>query len=185
MFRQTNDARDQLTLFDATQDPADLENAIRGLESVSLANEQGGDRLDARREAMRLWLAVLAALDEAKDPAFDPNDMPMMRVAPPTGSGGRRYSFGTDPHTIPEPDVRARYQASIAKNRKKAEFYSVQSRLRLLEDRAQPGAEGFIRRYYSKADRDLRELKDLVEGTRIPAPQKQRLLAIRGVIGAF
>jgi hypothetical protein len=80
---QSADAREQLDRFDATRDPAQLEGAIRCLEHAGLSEAQGRDRLVARREATPLWLAVLDAPQQAKDPAFDPDDLPMMRVAPP------------------------------------------------------------------------------------------------------
>jgi hypothetical protein len=173
MPKQTDDARDQLAQFDLTGDPVRLENAIRCLEHIHSLEELDPDRSAARREVTVLWLAVLAALQRAKDPAFDPNDRPMANMVPAPG-----YPSGVDPKSITEPDVRARYEAALAKNRQKAEMYRIQARLRFLEERAQPGVEGFIRRYYSKSKRDRAELKELVESTQIPPEQKLRLLSI-------
>jgi hypothetical protein len=179
MSKQTDDAKEQLAQFDMTKDPAQLEGAIRDLEHAELPPEQGEDRLAARREAMVLWLALLAALQKAKDPAFDPNDLPMASLAPPPGSSGVRYPAGIDPNAIPEADVRAKYQAALAKNRQKVDTHRLQSRLLFLEGRAQPDVEGFISRNYSKSGPDRGELRELVGGAQIPPQQKQRLLSIQ------
>ena len=179
MSVKTIDAREQLARFDSTKDPLYLENAIRDLEQVDLIEEQGQDRQAARREVMILWLASLAALQKAKDPTFDPNDRPKANMVPAPGSSGRRYPSGIDPKAIPEPDVRAQYEAALAKNRQKAETYRIQYRLRFLEERVQPGVDGFIGRYYSKSSIDRGELRELVERTPIPQEQKQRLLAVQ------
>ena len=178
MSKQTADAKEQLVRFDETRDPAQLEAAIRGLEHVQPRPEQGQDLQAARRDVMRLWLEVLAALQRAKDPTFDPHDLPMSSVAPPPLSNGARYPAGVDPKSIPEADVRAQYEAALAKNREKAETYRIQSRLRFLEERAKPDVEGFIRRNYSKSDSDRAELKALVEGAQIPPQERQRVLSI-------
>lgn len=178
MSKQTEDVKEWFARFDETKDPVWLEDAIRGLENADPRPEPGQDRLAARRERMLLWLAVLATLQRTKDPTFDPKDLPMMNISPPPGSSGVRYPAGVDPKSIPETDVRAQYEAALAKNGEKINTYRLQSRLLFLEERAQPGVENFIRRYYTKSDPDRVELKELVEKTQIPPAKKQRLLSL-------
>ena len=111
MSKQTADVKEQTARFDETKDPARLEDAIRNLEHADVRPEPGQDRLEARREVMLVWLAVLDTLQRAKDPTFDPNDLPMINLSPPPGSSGVSYPAGINPKSIPEADVPCRIRS--------------------------------------------------------------------------
>jgi hypothetical protein len=79
----------QLAEFEKDKEPEHLQTAAGLLAEVDLSKEKEGlKRLALRRETLRLWLSLLAAIDKNLDPAFNPDDVPAVSVEPPPA--GRR-----------------------------------------------------------------------------------------------
>lgn len=170
MPAEVEQANRDLEKFKVSKHPADLENAIRILEDADLfQGKAAADRLAARREVTLAWFRALNILDAAIDPAFNPEDMPLLNVSPP----GPQYSSGVDPRDIKDPEQRARYEAAIAANNKKAEAHEFQSRLRFLDERATSGVKSFVSRFYTSAPADARELHHLMDEAKLSAARRR------------
>jgi hypothetical protein len=177
MSEQIDNAKAELAQYASQKEPEQLENAIRNLEHADLLEAvTAPERLAMRLEAGRLWMSIFEAIEGAMDPAFDPEDRPLMSLTPPPARN-HAYSSGVSPKAIREPEIRKTYEADLQKNKTKVETRRVQNRLRLLEDRAGESVERFIRRFYTIAQADRAALTELVDRAKIARKTRDRLLA--------
>lgn len=168
-----------LAEFEKEKDTEKLQAAADLLVEVDLSKEaEGLKRLALRREALQLWLKLLAGIDKNLDPRFDPNDRPMVSVEPPP-TGGVQYPPGVDPSVIADPPARQQYEAAIKQNRDKAANYRLQTKLRRLDEKLTPKVERFIRLSYTTVPGEQRELNDTVNKL-IPNPQRASALVRAG-----
>ncbi len=117
-----------LVAFDTTRDTVDLQKAsdrIRAIWDGQTAGMENWRLL--RSEQLVAWLKLLDRVEKSIDPAFDPNAVPQINVAPPPGAS---EPAGVDPASIKDPKVRAEYEVLIKKNKEKAENYRFQKSLR-------------------------------------------------------
>ena len=136
--------------------------AVEQMESVSLMGlGETKERLAARRDATRMWLKILAAIDEHLDPKFDPEDVPETKVIPPA-SGRIQPPPGVTPEAITDPRARAEYEAALKKNADKIAGYNFQTKLRRLNTRASASVKRFLTTYYTAADADQQDLLSLM-----------------------
>lgn len=98
-------------------------------------------------------------LEEAIDPSWDRNDLPLINTPLPNGVPG---VAGMDPAGIADPVVRAEYEAAVQRNRKKAETYRIQYELRQDRDTFVAGARRYIVDAYSKPPLDWEALDALL-----------------------
>jgi len=167
-------ASKQLAEYEKTHSVFALEDAFDEIGAVDLLRTPAGERAAARREVTRLWLAAFQQLDLVLDPQFNPDDMPETKVAPPKVKGVA-YPPGVDPKVIPDPQARAQYEAAIKANREKIERGNAQLRLHRLDEEAGPKFEKFLKRYYTTAAADRREIEQLLEAAHLAPPRRQKI----------
>ena len=97
------------------------ESALVGWLPYERLSSSGAAWRRERGENAKLWLQVWQRLERETDPGFDINDprnRPLLRVIPPDET---RLSPGSPPSAIKDSKLRARYEAAIAANDRKAE----------------------------------------------------------------
>jgi hypothetical protein len=171
-------AQQTVQQYDASKDPLLLRKAGELLEQVDLfAPPSAEQRADARRQTLEAWLSVLARIDAAHDPKFDPDDPPAARVAPPTPPGHRPYATGIDPQQIADPQVRADYERARAENEQKAERARRHWDLQAIDMEVSQGAKRFIKRFYTSSQADQSELRAAMTQAALGARRQQQLLS--------
>jgi hypothetical protein len=80
-------------------------------------------------------------LEAAVDEQFNFTDLPQENVEPPLEAG---LPAGVAPEEVTDPDLRAKYEADIERNRQKAESYARQLKLRELREYQLPILEDFL-----------------------------------------
>ena len=158
------EAREHAKGFEDNLEPELLKQAYLALENVLVLEEDGPEiRGQLRTDSLYLWLDLIGLLDRFLDPDFNPDDVPERAVQPPPTSEGVVYPPGADPALIDDPNARAEYKKAIADNEAKTSHYGLQTKLRRLDERITPRAEDFIRKFYTPAPRDQKELKTAID----------------------
>jgi len=153
--------------FERLKDVQILEDEADRLQGIGLADEKDPMKQRAlRKDTLHGWLALFGAIDAALDPRFDPKDLPQVRVSPPV-SEGIHYPPGVDPSVLKDPAARAEYQRKIAENERKTANYSLQFKLRRLDEGLMPQAEAFIEGAYSTDPEDRRELEETIAAAKL------------------
>jgi len=117
---------------------------------------KGEDFAQRRKKDIEVRLHAWNRLTGAIDPSWDPNDVPFINVPLPPGVEG---ISGMSPDAIEDPQRRAEYEAAIERNKRKAERYNEQYRLRNWLKRFPKRAEEYIILAYSEPPFNLEELK--------------------------
>jgi hypothetical protein len=178
MSKELKEAGNQLTEFQKTKEPNYLQAAVEAMEDVDLsALAKALGPIEARRQAAKVWLDVLTAIDRSLDPNFNPDDVPERGVIPPP-SNGAQFPPGADPKAIKDPAARAEYEAALRENRRKAEQYRLQTKLRRLDPHASTDVENFLTRYYTASTADQEELDGILSEAKLSLPRKQKLKAL-------
>jgi hypothetical protein len=133
----------------------------------------GQEWAQQRREDVQVRLHAWKRLLDTIDPNWDPNDLPLSNVVPPSATG---FPSGVAPEAIKDPKLRAEYEAAIQKNEQKAERYGEQYRLRRWLKPFPKRAEEYIIQAYSKPPFDVEELKQYLDKYIADAPTKARIL---------
>jgi hypothetical protein len=171
MTPSTTKAAARIHAFQTRREAELLEEAADFLQAVVVSDGLYPEpRRKLRAEVLELWLRLFNAIDTTLDPHFNPDDVPYVAVMPPP-DGDTRYPPGVDPAMIKDPAARTEYEHRIAQNRQKAEIYSLQIKLRRLDQRLQPRLESFVQATYDKNDGDRRELEAAIQ-TFIVAPAR-------------
>lgn len=170
-------ARAAVVQYDTSRDLNLLQQAGEKLEGVDLLGVAAvGERQEARLQTLVTWMVILSRVDAAKDPSFDADDAPLMRVAPPKKAGEPAYLPGVDPKRVRDPGQRAQYLQAIEENRKKAERSRLQWSVQALDTEVSEGARRFLKRYYTKAPVDQQELLRTMEKAGINSQRQQAIL---------
>lgn len=173
------EAREHARGFEDKLEPELLKQAYLALENVLLLEEDDPKmRGQLRTNSLDLWLHLIQLLDHSLDPNFDPDDVPEEIVQPPPTSGGVVLRPGADPAKIDDPKARAEYKKAIADNEAKTAHYTLQTKLRRMDERITPRAENFIRNFYTPAPGDQKELKTAIDKTIKDPRRKAGLLKL-------
>lgn len=173
--QQIEKANRELAQFAKSKELDHLQGAIEAMEGVDFSGSQKGSaRIQARQETTKTWLSIVAAIDRQLDPHFDPNDVPAANIIPPK-SGRVQLPSGVDPQAIPDPAVRAEYEAALEKNKEKAEQYLVQTRLRRMDLRVSSDVNRFFGSCYTSSPIDQREIEDILQKAALSTSRKQRI----------
>lgn len=163
MSRATSEAARNIVAFEASKNVQSLVAAADSLQGIDLAVERDtAQRLALRKDALRTWLTLLAAIDRHLDPRFDPADVPEVKLIPPR-SGDVALPAGASPDRIADPQARQAYEAAIKRNDAKAAYYDLQTKLRRLNDRATRESERFLEFSYSSAAPDQQEISAAIQ----------------------
>lgn len=127
---------------------------------------------EARRATTSRWLSALQRLDAAIDPTFQPADLPQINVEAPDG-----LPAGVSPDAVTDPEQRARYQADIERNRRRADTYVQQWEARQLRQRCQPRAAAFIKHAFADTASDRAELTQLLDEHGVGGQRRALMLA--------
>lgn len=118
-----------LSRYDQSRDPALLRDA-----SDQVSQQDGSappDPEQARRigqDRIALWLEVFSRFKRDLDPGFDPDNAPTLRVMPPL-VGNMQLPPGVPPSSIPDPELRRKYEQDIAGNRDRIRDFAAQNKL--------------------------------------------------------
>jgi hypothetical protein len=158
--------------------PLEVELELTGhvmTDTVTPRAPKGQEWANRRKQDVEIKLHAWKRLIEAIDPKWDPNDLPINNVVPPLATG---LPSGIAPESIKDPKLRAEYKAAIEKNRKKAERYNEQYRLRDWLKRFPKRAEDYIVDAYSKPPFNLEELKQYLDKYIADEKTRSRILEI-------
>jgi len=134
---------------------------------------KGEDFAQLRKKDVEIRLHAWKRLIDAIDPNWDPNDKPVRNVAPPTETG---LPSGVTPEAIKDSKLRAEYKQAIDKNRKKAEKYLKQSKMRDWLKSYPKSAERDIILAYSEPPFNLEELRQYLEKYIVDKKTRARIL---------
>jgi hypothetical protein len=134
---------------------------------------KGEELAQRRRKDVEIRLHAWKRLNNSIDPKWDPNDLPVSNVTPPSSTG---FPSGISPDAIDDFSLRAEYEAAIEKNRKKAERYDEQYSLHKWLKRYLPQAEKYIVQLYSAPPYNNEELKQLLEKYKIDRKTQTRII---------
>jgi hypothetical protein len=142
----------------------DSEVSLLPFIAMNLAPKDAAANADSewvteRSGKAKLWLHAWQRLEAERDKNFNFNDRPFLNVTPPRETG---LPSGVGPEAIKDAKLRARYQAELTANAKKAEVYSRQYMLRELGKSFPRKAESYIVGAYSKPPYNVNELGQLL-----------------------
>ena len=159
-----NEAKTYAKGFEDELEPESLKQAYESLENVQLTKEKDiVKRNQLRLNTLQLWLHLIELLDRHLDPNFNPDDVPERLIQPPPTSKGVVYPPGADPSLIDNPQARAQYEKEIADNQAKITNYTLQVKLRRLDERITPRTKEFIENSYSASEEDQKELTTKID----------------------
>jgi hypothetical protein len=153
------------------------ESALVGALGYQRSSADVNAWLHERREKTEFWLHALRRLEKQTDPSFDINDrknQPSMKVYPPFETG---LPPGTPLSAIKDPLLRAKYEAAIADNKRKAERVDQQLPLLLYGPSFKTRAEQWLIQAYSQPPARSAELKRLLDIYLRDDRTRQRILS--------
>jgi len=129
------------------------------IQSIPDRSPQLSESKLVRNIKTRLWLHLLDDIDQLRDPHFNFEDRPTMRVLPPYGKPGVPSSIGSiDPAAISDPAVRREYEEAIRQNNEKAARRYLQLHLKKQDEQYTSQAVQYLSSIYDKTPEDSREL---------------------------
>jgi hypothetical protein len=174
---QMKQALNLLTKFETNKSIDQLQCAMRAMELVWYPDiDRSTDPITARRQQAKMWLQLLAAIDQNLDPQFDSNDVPAVSLIPPP-SGLLQLPSGADLKDIKDPVAHAQYEAALKQNEEKTARYNFQSGLRRIDLHASFDVEHFLKRFYTSTPADRKEIDGLLREAGLSAPRIQKLRA--------
>ncbi|MEE4239104.1 MAG: hypothetical protein V2I51_20480 [Anderseniella sp.] len=133
----------------------ELRNAASLIDSI----EPTVEKPQAVRSAkLALWLALFEIIDAAKDPKFDPEDVPAARVTVPPGTSMKPDCPVVTPECIADPAARKKYDESVEANAVKTDRYRTQKELRQLDSELTLRADAYIKKTYGRSPESLKEM---------------------------
>lgn len=118
-----------------------------------------GQRAQARKASAELWVSVWRRLESLTDPNWDPND-PRNAVVPYIPPPGVIFPpSGAPAEAVPDPKIRAEYEAHLKKNERIARGNYQQRMLRRLKQDYSGSVEEYLITIYSIPPPDREELK--------------------------
>lgn len=156
--------------------PLDIELELTGhvmTDTVTPRAPKGQEWTQRRKKDLEVKFHAWKRLKDAIDPNWDPNDLPVSNIVPPSATG---LPGGVASEAIKDPKLRAEYETAIEKNRQKAERYGEQYRLRGWLKRFPKRAEEYIIQSYSKPPFDVEELKQYLDKYIADTKTKARIL---------
>lgn len=129
---------------------------LAGSRAAQTSDEWAGQRRADAILRLQVWKRLLASID----PTWNPNDKPLLNVAPPASTG---LPAGIGPSEVKSPQLRAQYEATIDANNRKAARYHEQYTLRNRQKGFVRRNEEFLVEAYSKPPRRMDELEGLLK----------------------
>jgi hypothetical protein len=157
------DAKKQVTerleTFRKTGEMGELRKAANLIEQIDAVGAPTfEDRHAARTAKLSLWLTLLDTIDSAKDPQFDPADVPAARVTVPPGTPMKPGVLVESPEGIANPADRQKYDDAVKANSEKTRRYRFQKELRQLDSELSARADAYIAGAQLKSPQNLKEM---------------------------
>ena len=143
-------------LVDHWEKGVELLEEVEILSIRDLAQRQAG-----RRELLEAWCRTLAMVDSVKDPKFDPDDAPLLNIAPPDST---------------TKEARLRHEADVAANDAKKASRRMQFAASQIEERAVESAQRLIAKLYTKSAPDVHEVKAALAAAKLSQARQKQLL---------
>ncbi len=154
---------ERLDAFRKTGELTELRNAANLIERIEItAVDEFDDRKAARTAKLSLWLKLLDTIDSAKDPKFDPADMPAARITVPPGTPMKPGVPVVSPEGIADPEARRKYDEAVKANAEKTKRYRSQKELRQLDSELTPRADAYIASAHLKSMQSLKEMNEAI-----------------------
>jgi hypothetical protein len=148
-----------IDVFRETGELAELRTAANLIGSIDVGKApKAEDREAARAEKLDLWLTLLDTIDSAKDPNFDPADVPSARVTIPSDAVLKPGYMIPTPDAIADPAVRRKYDEKVAANAAKAKNYRVQKELRQLDSLLSSQCDTYVRTAHPRSPASVKEM---------------------------
>jgi hypothetical protein len=150
---------ERMNAFRKTGELAELRSAANLIERIEVHNVPVfEDRQAARTVKLDLWLTLLDTIDSAKDPKFDPTDVPATRITVPPGTPMKPDYPVTTPEGIADPAERRKYDEAVAANDTKTKRYRVQKELRQLDLELTSRADAYIGTAHLRSPQSVKEM---------------------------
>jgi len=179
MSGEIDQATAKLSEFEKAKSIDQLQQAVEAMERVLHPGAATATGVAAaRQQQARMWLRLLAAMEQSLDPKFDPDDVPEVKAIPPLSREGEQLHAMADARAIRDPAARAQHEKILKTNREKAERYRFQTRLRRIEPHIWADVEGYFGRFYTSSRADRKEVDGLLKSVTLSAARKEKLRAI-------
>lgn len=167
-----NVAIGELKAFEASKDFVHILRARKAMEEVIYPRvlypdaSMASERTLARKQQIKMWLKLVAALEKNLDPSFNATDFPARRTRPPCTTKEA------------DPKAYAEHELAIKKNKEKTKNYNLQTGLRQQELILSRDLEAFIKSSYNNLPNDQNELDGILLESGISDARKQKLKAL-------
>ena len=154
---------ERLDAFRKTHEMTELRNVANLIERIEVATlPEFQDRQTARSAKLSLWLILFDTIDSAKDPTFDPADVPAGRVLVPPGTSMKPGVPIVTPEGIADPEARRKYEEAVQVNAEKATRYRFQKELRQLDAELTSRADASITTAHLRSPQSLTEMNQAI-----------------------
>jgi hypothetical protein len=164
MSEQIDQIANQLAEYQKTKS-RDVEisalKAVRRVSNANVVRPEDGPKL--RREALRMWLKLLALIEKYREPGLDFRDARTWDL--------RKFPSSSVP-PIPG-ETPAEYEARFKRNREKAQWSSFQHTLSLMDIDVSFPIELYMTERYTSSAEDKKELEDLLAQSGISVGRKE------------
>lgn len=162
MSENIKQAAAELATFEKSGGADHLEKAVELLEEVDvLAIRQHANREAARVDLLRAWCGALTVLDRVKDPKFNPDDAPLLNIAPPESNSKEEMRL---------------HRMAVEANEAKKPMRRTQFLVRNLEERVIESARRHIEKFFTKSAADRNEIKAVFVNAKLTKEQQAALL---------
>jgi hypothetical protein len=162
-------AKTSLELYEKDRDIQTLEQSVEHLEETELlALKEVAERLIARQDMLHTWCRVLQAIDSIKDPKFDPDDAPLLKVPPPFDE--------SNPSMPASAAAQQQHQMAVAAKEEKKARRRIQFLARELDDRAVESAQRLVEKFFTKSAVDLKEIAAILAETNLSKARQAQLI---------
>lgn len=162
-----------LEAFRKTGENTNLRDAANLIDQVEVQSFPTiEERRLARAAKLALWLSLLNTIDAAKDPKFDPADVPAARVTLPPDTPMKPGVPIVTPEGIANPEDRAKYDAAVKANTEKTARYRFQKELRQLDAELSSRADTSIAITHPKSAQSVKEMNEAIAAAHLQSPDR-------------
>lgn len=163
---------EHLNVFRETGELTELRNAANLIEGIEVHNVPVfDDRQVARTTKLDLWLTLLDTIDSAKNPLFDPADVPAARITLPPDTPMKPGCPVITPEGIAAPADRRKYDEAVAANTAKTKLYRTQKELRQLDSELTSRADKYIGTVSLRSPQNEKEMEAMI-AVRVHDPER-------------
>lgn len=185
-----------LNLFRESKEDHNLTIALNNLISFEVPKNLDVSSWKKERHTIFIcWLKLIATVDEEFEANYDSgNEDPIyLNISPLEAALNAGIKLdeipredlpltaGMSPEDIQNPIIRKAYGEALAKNKKNAEYQSLQHHLRRLDRNMLIEYKVFLEKYYSNSNEDIIELQDTLNAQSISVKRKDAIKELMGL----